>query len=228
MSELISNYYEPDTVPSREALRPSAIYEAPILFVDSKLTLLKIQYVDPEHKKPPMLQLSEVDEGSFKHPPVYEVGLRDNEEFAAFKCKRRPVVIFSQPFERWRLPGTERQAETCFCLPLFGFEGYDQEFILSIRAFKYESVFYLPAGKSFGIEESFIRFDRVQIVHHHHLKRWRPPVKLHEDALMMLQGWFHLYVTGHTEDWILQHQKVEVEKLESLLGKQQLRSDEQE
>jgi len=218
MDELIPVFYEADTAPSKEALRIGAIFEAPILYVDSKMNLLKVQYVDPQHQKPPMLQLGEVDDKSFNHPPVREIGLRDNEELAALKCKRRPVVIFSRSVERWRLPGIERQIDTCFCLPLYGLKDYDREFVVSLRAFKYESAFYLPAEKSLGMAESFIRFDRGQIVHCHHIKRWRPPLRLHEDALLVLQEWFRYYTTGVAEDWVLQYQKAEMEKLQQIFS----------
>lgn len=220
MEQLIPTYYEPDPASSKEALRPSALYTAPIFFVNSDLSLLKIQYVDPSHQKPPMLQIGIADDKSFNHPPVVELGLRDDEEIAAVKCKRRPVVIFSQPLERWRIPGTKRQEDTYLCLPIFGLDQYEREFALSVRAFKYESAFYIPAEVSFGIEEGFIRFDRTQIVDRHQLKRWQPPVKLHEDALLLLQEWFHYYVTGYAADWVLGHQKAELEKLERILTEQ--------
>lgn len=219
MEELIPIYYESDTVPSKEALRPGALYTAPIFFVNSDLYLLKIQYVDPDHKKPSILQLGIADESSFNHPPVIELGLRDDQELAAIKCKRRPVVIFSQPLERWRIPNTKRQEDTYLCLPLFGLDQYERDFALSVRAFKYESAFYMPAA-SFGTEESFIRFDRAQIVDRHQLQRWQPHVKLHDDALLLLQEWFHYYVTGYAADWVLEHQKVELEKLNRILAKQ--------
>jgi len=220
MVELISTYYELDTVPSKDSLRLGALYTAPIFFVNSDLSLLKIQYIDPNHKNPPMLQIGKADDKSFNHPPVIELGLRDDEELAVAKCKRRPVVIFSQPLERWRIPSTKRQEDTYLCLPIFGLDQYELEFALSVRAFKYESAFYIPTESSFGIEEGFIRFDRAQVVDRHQLKRWQPPIKLHEDALLLLQEWFHYYVTGYAADWILGHQKAELEKLEYILAEQ--------
>jgi len=78
----------------------------------------------------------------------------------------------------------------------------------------------MPKESSFGIEESFIRFDRTQIVDRHLLKRWQPSVKLHDDALLLLQEWFSYYTTGSVDDWVLEHQKAELEKLESILAKQ--------
>ena len=106
--------------------------------------------------------------------------------------------------------------KACFCLPLFSLEEYDREFVTSLRSLKYESAFYLPAEATFGIEESFIRFDRGQMVHCHHLKRWRSPTKLHEDALLVLQEWFRYYTTGYAEDWILRYQKTELGKLQQV------------
>jgi hypothetical protein len=219
MAELIPTFYETDTLFTKDALLPGAIFEAPILYIDSKLNILKIQYVDPQHKNPPMLRINEVDEQSFNHPPVIELGLQNNEEIAALKCKRRPVIIFSRPVERWRqTPGKEQQIDTCFCLPMFSLEDYDREFVASLRAFKYENAFYLPENKIFGIKESFIRFDRGQIIHCHHLKRWHPTTKLHEDAQLLLQEWFRYFTTGVAEDWVLQYQKDEVEKLKGIVS----------
>jgi len=221
MADLITTFYEPDKVPPKQALRPGAVFNAPILFVDSGLRLLKIEYVDPEHRKPPMLKLGKEDEDSFKHPPVLELGLRDNEELAALKCKSRPVIIFSQPLTRWKFLGEERQGDSFLCLPLFGLDQYEREFVLSVRAFKYESAFYLPKDATFRLKEGFVRFDRTQIVHRHQLKRWYPHVKLHDDALMLLQEWFRYFTTGSAEDWVLEYQKAEVEKLERILTTQE-------
>ena len=221
MTDLITTFYEPDTVPPEQALRPGAVFNAPILFVDSRLQLLKIEYVDPKHKNPPMLKLGKADEDSFEHPPVLELGLRDDEELAALKCKSRPVIIFSQAPAHWKFFGEERQGDSFLCLPLFGLDQYEQEFVLSVRAFKYESAFYLPKDTTFRLEESFVRFDRTQIVHRHQLKRWYPHVKLHGDALMLLQEWFHYFMTGSAEDWVLEYQKTEVEKLERVLTTQE-------
>ena len=214
-------FYEEDTTPSKEALRPGAVFRAPILFVDSELRLLKIEYVDPEHKKPPMLKLGKDDENSFKHSPVLELGLRDNEELAALKCKSRPVIIFSQPHARRKVLGEKREDDSFLCLPIFGLDQYERDFVLSVRAFKYENAFYLPRHTEFRLEESFVRFDRAQIVHQHQLKRWYPHVKLHDDALMLLQEWFRYFMTGSAEDWILQYQKAELEKLELILTAQE-------
>ena len=224
MADLITTFYEPDKVPPKQALRPGAVFNAPILFVDSGLRLLKIEYIDPKHRKPPMLKLGKEDEDSFKHPPVLELGLRDNEELAALKCKSRPVIIFSQPLARWKFLGEEGQGDSFLCLPLFGLDQYEREFVLSVRAFKYESAFYLPKDATFRLEESFVRFDRTQIVHQHQLKRWYPHVKLHDDALMLLQEWFRYFTTGSAENWVLEYQKVEVEKLERILTTQETKA----
>jgi hypothetical protein len=228
MEELIPTYYESDTVLHREALRPGALYTAPIFFVDSDLNLLKIQYIDPNHKKPSMLQIGKADEDSFNHPPVIDLGLRDDEELAAIKCKRRPVIIFSRPLERWKIPNTKRQEDTYLCFPIYGLDQYDREFALSLRAFKYESAFYIPTESSFALKEGFIRFDRIQIVDRHLLKRWQPSVKLHDDALLLLQEWFSYYTTGSAADWVLEHQKAELEKLGRILAKQSNGSSEAE
>lgn len=82
----------------------------------------------------------------------------------------------------------------------------------------------MPRDTKFGLEESFVRFDRTQIVHQHQLKRWYPHVKLHDDALMLLQEWFRYFTTGSTEDWVLEYQKTELEKLESILTTQEAKA----
>ena len=88
---------------------------------------------------------------------------------------------------------------------------------MSVKAFKYESLFYMPSDRRSGLEECMVRFDRAQVLHKMHLERWRPLTKVGSDALLVMQEWFRYYLTATCEDWLLQHQLIELEKLSSLL-----------
>ena len=146
-----------------------------------------------------------------------ELKLKNNEAFVAYKAKTRPVLLFSlAPGVRPDIAGG--QDEGFLCLPIFRLLRYSDEFTLSVKAFKYESLFYLPEDSRSGLKECMVRFDRAQVIHAAQLERRRPATKIAPDALLVMQEWFRYYVTGACEDWLLQHQRVELDKLAEALN----------
>ena len=217
MQELIGKFYEDDKRPDSPYLPIGGLFIGPVFFADAELRRLVPTWVDPYHKKQPLLSMRKLDEDAFKNnQPIKELNLRDDEEILALRAKKRPVIISSSPLDPWHHISGEKQDESYFCLPLFSLEGYDDEFILNLKALRFNSLFYLPGDPKFGIKESFIRFDRSQVLHRQCIERFRPKVCLTEDAMLVIQGWFQFYFTGRAEDWLLDLQKTELEKLKSL------------
>lgn len=201
----------------KHARQIGAVFIAPISYVDGPLQALGIVSVDPFHKMPPGLRLQPVNDSTFDHPPVKEfIGLEYNEGLLVYKAKVRPVILFSVASRT--APRNSGSDETFLCLPIFGLDQFPPEFVQSVKAFKYINRFYLPSSVRPKFEEGMIRFDRTQVVHTANLKRRDPPIRLTPDAIYVLQEWFRYYVTGVCEDFVLEHQKIELEKLATLLG----------
>ena len=217
MAELIEQFWEPDESPDSDCHNIGAVFRAPVNYVDPKLQVLRLTYIDPFHSKPPMLQLGRANESTFDHQPVKELRLKNNEALIAYKAKKRPVLLFSlAPGVRPHIAGGT-QDEGFLSLPMFRLRKHADEFTLSVKAFKYESLFYLPEDGRSGLEECMVRFDRAQVIHSAHLERWRPTTKIAPDALLVMQEWFRYYLTGACEDWLLQHQRAELDKLAEAL-----------
>ena len=64
---------------------------------------------------------------------------------------------------------------------------YSQTFIDRVKSYAYNQLFYMPPDTQYGLQESFVRFDRLQVVH----ERWLVPrnVVLEPDFLDALQSW---------------------------------------
>ena len=97
MAELIDQFWEPDTTPDNDCHKIGAIFQAPVNYVDRHLQVLRVTYVDPYHRRPPMLQLGQADDSTFNHQPVVDLKLKSNEAYVAYKAKKRPLVLFSMP-----------------------------------------------------------------------------------------------------------------------------------
>lgn len=218
MQELIGQYYEDDNRQDAQFLPIGGLFVGPIFFADAELRRLVATWVDPYHKKSPLLNMRRLDKDAFKdNQPIKELNLWHDEEILAVKAKKRPVIIYSSPLNPWHHISGEQQDESYLCLPIFGLEGYDDEFILNLKALRYNSLFYLPAAPKFGLKESFIRFDRSQVLHRAWLERFRPRrARLTDDAMLIVQGWFEFYLTGRAEDWLLELQTTELAKLDSI------------
>ena len=131
--------------------------------------------------------------------PVQEIGQRSDEVAVVRRHKWRPAVVVSSPSDSWQ--DRPRQHDECFVVaPLYGFEAramkrpYSQPFIDRVKAYVYNQLFYIPPDTQYGLQESFVRFDRLQVVH----ERWLVPrnVVLDTDFLDALQSWLQAYLGG--------------------------------
>lgn len=213
-NDLFGEYYQPDPSSTKDAFRQGAFFQAPIYYVDPRLTYVRLTGIDPQGKHPPTFELTQKDRDAYKHQPLNypSVQLRDDEEFVRVRSKRRPVILFSSPLEDWRLVRGDMPEETFVCLPTYGLDEHDDEFRLALQAFKYASLFYLPEDNRFGRKEAFIRFDRMQVVPKQQLVRLEPHHRLTDDALDFLQEWLRYYLTG-SSDLAVRYQAQQMERL---------------
>lgn len=214
-NDLFGEYYQPDPSPTKDAFRQGAFFQAPIHYVDSRQSFVRLIYEDPEGKRPPVFELTKKDRDAYNHQPVTHKGveLRHDEEFVAVRSKFRPVILFSSPLKDWQLVRGETPEETFVCLPTYGLDEHKDEFRLAVQAFKYASLFYLSEDDRFGRKEAFIRFDRMQVVPRQQLARLEPHHRLADDALYFLQEWLRYYLTGTTDKLLLEYQAQQMERL---------------
>ena len=117
-------------------------------------------------------------------------------------AKRRPVIIVSGPVSKFQGDG-KRVVQECFLVaPLYSLEGNDKkmpfspEFIARVKAYAYPQFFYLPAhGK---ISESFVRFDRIQVLRKDLLESWS--VRLTDRVGDFLRCWLRVYQGEDLQD----------------------------
>jgi len=215
--DLVQQYYERHTVGDDACLTPGALFRAPILELENEPWFAHLDRIDPTHQRPSTFLLGKRrrDADPFDHTPTKEPGLEveSNEALVVFKAKKRPVVLFSLSPGEWRLRSGRPADEAFLCIPSYTIEGYAPEHVAAVRCFKYATLFYLPEDLEFRRKEAMLRFDRSQLVLKSQLERISPSQRLTTDALMLLQGWFRYWMTGTTEDWILQYQEQQMARL---------------
>ncbi len=166
LSLLIPQQYRKSIPEEQTKMERGQIFRCPSFYVEEKMELLDLTYVDPDHKRPPMFEIRSANRDAFskrEHKPVIEARLEIDEEFVAIRAKERKVVVFSSHTETWRFPNRKAREESLI-LPFFSFhEDEALEFKLKVRAFAYKELFYLPRNDALRLLEGFIRFDRAQL-----------------------------------------------------------------
>jgi len=136
--------------------------------------------------------------------PIQPLDIRSNERAMVIRSKRRPVILMSELPTPWK-EGKRRSDPAFLVLPIYSFSSdtsgkpsYSETFIERVKAYYYNSLFYLPANQKPSFREGFARFDRIQVVH----KRWlkHRPLRLTEDALHRLRAWLFGFTTLSPEE----------------------------
>lgn len=189
------DYYEHPGRDYAKRYERGQFYWAPFLYIptgrqidrykkDLPITRMDIQTFNPEYERP--------DPAS---------GTESDEFLAILKFKLRPVIIVSTPATPWEAYG--KKAGNYYTVvpiyttkhPITGRHKYPLEFVKGAIAYQYNSVFYLPASDDFYVEEAIVRLDMLCALHRSWFVRPRP-VCLTDDALSLLSGWLHYYLTG--------------------------------
>lgn len=208
--ELITSgeFYQEVPKEERQIWTPGRICDAPILYLKKHLEILKLQFVDPLEKKPPMWMIARAGKDVFNHEPLRKPKLEYDEEYAVNVCKRRPLIIVSEAGDKWWVNRQRRLIyEECYLVaPSYTFKPEDSpKFRQRVKGFAYNTLFYVPENKGFGIEEAMIRLDRMQMIP----KKWIEPrdVQLSKDALFLLLQWIWHLMTGEADTTILAYRK---------------------
>lgn len=199
MIDLVPQYYQPLSGMFRQWYQPGQFFEAPALFLISEkpMPILSAKYDPRSNTYSYGVEMAGAEAFKEDRVPVYPMQLKSDERVALVKCKMRPVILLSRAADSWK--DKQRRSDECFIVvPLYTFEGtgekvsYSPTFIERVKAYAYNTFFYLPPSSSPMVKESFVRFDRIQVVH----KSWleHRPVKLTPEALECLQAWLYCYL----------------------------------
>ncbi len=204
MIELLDDFYERRKKPTTHSqCELGRICDVPISYLSdgAKIPLLKAQY--NRHGMAQTYNISKVRPQNSRREeklPIYEIGQRSDEIAVVHRHKWRPAIVVSSPCDDWQ-DGARRQHDECFVLaPMYSFGAkgrklaYSQAFIERVKSYAYNHLFYMPNDAKCNIRESFVRFDRLQVVH----ERWIVPrsVILHQEFLGPLQSWLWSYLGG--------------------------------
>ena len=200
MIELVSTYYQALSGMYRQWYQPGQFFEAPALFLISEkpMPVLSAKYDPRTNTYSYAVEMTDAEGFKEEQMPVQPLELRSNERLALVKCKMRPVIIVSRAADSWK--DKQRRSDECFLVaPVYSFEGdtekvvYSPTFIERVKAYAYNTFFYLPPSTNPFVKESFARFDRIQVIH----KSWlqHKPIKMTLDALECLQAWLYCYLT---------------------------------
>ena len=204
MIELLDRFYvRQQSPPAHSQCEPGRICDTAAVYLDDGA---QIPVLEAQYDSAGMVQRYAIRHvGSRYFPerqgvyPVQEIGQRSDEVAVVRRHKWRPAIVVSSPCDSWQ--DHPRQHDECFVVaPLYGFEAratkrsYSQTFIDRVKAYAYNQLFYMPRDTQHRIQESFVRFDRLQVVH----QRWLVPrnVVLDTDFLDTLQSWLQAYLGG--------------------------------
>jgi hypothetical protein len=222
MNDLIDTYYEVSTTQGEEAFQRGQIHWAPCLYLERDLTLVRPAGPEPWTGAIEGWEMVDgaqprLDPSPFDHPPLRSPPLENREEWLALKAKQRPSILFSSPPEQWHYRSGETRESVYLMLPMFSFHDNDsEEFRLRVRALAYRELFFLPGDEELHMVEGFVRFDRAHVVPRSWLRRHR--TKLSDDAMLVLDEWFHFFLTGTAADWLLQYRAELAAEVDRLLA----------
>jgi hypothetical protein len=187
-------YYEaPGEGYSRKRERGN-IYEALVPYSgEEKPQRLKV--VAAGGGEPPWCEVEEVTLNDIRNAPaVEELGLAQREALIVRKAKCRRVVLLSCPPANWQSSGT-RSENVYLVAPIYSFRAQDGDDHRSrVKAYAYNTLFWLPGDDNFGMREGCVRLDRVQPVNAALLES--KPIKLIHPASDALIAWYGAYLTN--------------------------------
>jgi hypothetical protein len=184
---------------AQKFFEPGQFFMSPSLFLIEDNPLLELK---PKYNKATLTyqyNISRASRAEFDETrePCYDLKLRAKERALIVPGKMRPVVLISQYPEQWKYG--VRQSSSCFLVaPIYSFEGddgktaYPPEFIERVKAYVYNTFFYLPTSTSPFFKEGFARFDRIQAIHKNWLQHMR--IKLESDPLECMLSWLWYYL----------------------------------
>lgn len=179
--------------------QPGQFFWAPTLFLFGKkpVHLVKARYNRTTGQWD--YRIEQMSDTEFQRPeePIVPLGIESDQRAAIIGCKLRPVVLLSQHPEKWK-DGKRTHDDAYLVAPVYsllggdGKQAYSPAFIERVKAFVYNTFFYIPPSTSPQFSEGFVRFDKIQTIHKDQLRHMA--AMLTEDALWLLQTWLWCFL----------------------------------
>ena len=200
MRGLIDDFFVSTGVAEAKALKRGQLCYAPGQYITAKLRILVLVKYDPTNERLNQYKVlnDPPEDVLFKHTPVHDLKLRDDEELLVIRAKRRPMIILSVAASEWP-PGGGRLAEkTRMCAPLYSFHENDPiELRARIDALECLWWVYVPEDAARNIKEGFVRLDRVQVIEESQLQPIQ--VAASDDFLWGLSQLLRFHMTGEVD-----------------------------
>lgn len=178
---------------------PGKFFWAPALFLYGKkpIHLIKGRYDRTSGQYHYRIEQMSDTEFQRREEPLIPLRVESDQRAAVVRCKLRPVILLSQHVEKWK-DGKRMHEEAYLVAPVYSFRGddgkeeYSPAFIERVKAYTYNTFFYLPPSTSPNVLEGFVRFDRLQAIHKDQLQHMA--VMLTDDAVWLIQSWLWHYL----------------------------------
>lgn len=189
MIEKIGPYYERPAEGFRDRHERGQICEGLIPY-SGETNVQRLKVAAAGGGGDPWYEVVESDLRDIRHSePDEELGLQRGEALIMREAKCRRVIVLSGRPASWS--GSE---SVYLVAPVYRFQSRDSDDLRSrIKAYAYNTLFYLPASEEHTMYEGYARLDRVQPVNASLLEH--KPVRLSQAALDTLTVWYGGYVT---------------------------------
>lgn len=191
MIEKIGPYYERPGDGFRDRYDRGQVCEGLVPYSgETAVQRLKIAAVGGSADPDPWYRIVEADLRGIRNSEADpELGLERGEALIVREAKSRRVIILSGRPASWS--GSEN---VYLVAPIYRFQARDSEDLRSrIKAYAYNTLFYLPGSEEHEMYEGYARLDRVQPVNATLLEH--KPVRLTQAGLDCLTLWYGGFVT---------------------------------
>jgi hypothetical protein len=216
----IIDFYKPISK-LQPSIKKGQICYTPIPYLlKNPIPQLKVDYYNKD--KPDncnyKIEYTEIkDSDKVKYPLIPKLKMEEGEFLLCQKYKFRPVIIFTDllPVSGLNTFGSE---SGYLAIPLYGvYKDLDNDFLLKIRAYTYQTLFYLPDSPDKTFLESIARFDRICLVKEEFLRL--KPLYLSDKALFCITKWLQHFLGALLDSALAEYRKEAQEKLSRILGK---------
>jgi len=206
-----STYYEDLPAGYRDKRERGHIYEALVPYSGEEHPR-RLKVVAAEEGTEPWCEVEEVTLNAIRAAPaVPELELATREALIVRKAKCRRVILLSCPPANWQ-SGPSSSEGVYLVAPIYSFKSHDgADHRSRVKAYAYNTLFWLPGDETCGMLEGCVRLDRVQPVHSSLMEA--KPIKLMPDALDALTAWYGAYLTNRIPQRIIEYRSEALKQL---------------
>jgi hypothetical protein len=206
-----STYFEDLPAGYRDKRERGHIYEALVPYSGEERPR-RLKVVAAEEGAAPWCEVEEVSLSDIRGAsavPEFELAAREALVVRQAKCRR--VILLSSPPANWQ-SGPSRSENVYLAAPIYSFKSHDgADHRSRVKAYAYNTLFWLPGDENCGMLEGCVRLDRVQPVHSSLMEA--KPIKLIPDALDALIAWYGAYLTNRVPQRIREYRTEALKQL---------------